>query len=231
MDCVYAPELSTDFKEISIQGDESKHLKALRLDEGASLLVTNGSGLTAFTSIKKKSKDFYLLEIERFESSYCEAEKVVTLAMPILDNRDRFEFALEKAVELGIKHFIPFYSQFCQRKTINHQRLEKKAIAAMKQSNRSIMPIIDKPKSLRKLSETFSSYKTVLLADFDAYNVFNLKIEFPALCIVGPEGGFTTEELSFLKSMSNVHTFFLGNSILRSETASIALLSLVFFNE
>lgn len=229
MECVYFPELSTNDKTIIIDGEEANHLKVLRLKDGSPILVSNGKGICATGNTVRLKKDVYQVNILDFHYNYGESARNVSIAMPILDNRERFEYAIEKAVELGIYKFLPFFSQRCQSKRINYDRLEKKAISAMKQCNRSVLPKIEELKSLQSLTEVFAEYKSIVLADFSSNNENIYELQYPCLCIVGPEGGFNEDEINLLHSYKDMISVNLGNSILRSETAALALLSYVFF--
>ncbi|MFA6571253.1 MAG: RsmE family RNA methyltransferase, partial [Bacteroidota bacterium] len=148
------------------------------------------------------------------------------LAIGILENKDRFEFALEKAIELGITDFYPLLTEFTQRKNINTGRLKLKAIAAMKQCKRSILtsihPIV-KPKDITIISKEFDK---IILADENGEHPKKSNI-ISTLVLIGPEGGFSETELQILKSIPNIISINLGNRRLRSETAALTALASV----
>ncbi len=231
MECVFYPPLTESTAEISLEGEEARHLKALRVRDGTNILISNGKGLCALAETIRKDKSIFQLKISEFKKNLGEIPFSLTLAMPVIDDRDRFEFALEKGVELGICTFIPFYGRRCGKKKVNTSRLEKKAVAALKQCNRSVLPEIIEPLSLNMLISQLKNYDYIVLGDFSGEcDIPQIKKNQSVICIAGPEGGFTEEERDMLISLNNCTPLFLGDRILRSETASILLLSIVFFS-
>jgi len=144
----------------------------------------------------------------------------------------RFELAVEKCTELGARTLIPFTSARCVwRKGARDdeaklERIRRKVIASCKQSGQSFFPEIDPVSSFDELTERFSSYRAVFLADQDgvrASTPSRAPREGPVLGIVGPEGGLSPEERGILIARGAVAVS-LGLYRLRTETAAICLL-------
>lgn len=222
MECIYTPELTENSRIISPDNDESRHLRALRLRAGDKILCTNGKGLSAECELLSFSP--YEVKPVKFLKEYGEATKNITIAAGLLDARDRFEFLVEKATELGAARIIPLHSQRVQRPKADPKRLHAKAVAAMKQCRRSRLPEISPIMTFKGLSKQFSEFDMIIFGDAGG-----IRPEIPAatniLLMAGPEGGFSPEEKEIIKGSGAVG-WNLGNRRLRGETACIALMSL-----
>lgn len=232
LECLYAPELTENSEIILLKGDEARHLKVLRKREGERLAITSGSGIFAEAKLLKIERDSAELRIVQTFKNLGEPLLKISLALGILENKDRYEFALEKCTELGISEFIPLQSDFAQRKIINRDRLETKAIAAIKQCKRSVLPQIHEPKTVEELLKT-AEHDVIIFADMEGESFKNAfkNIEqnsFKSVLIVaGPEGGFSQKEMAMLRNDNRCVKLLLGERRLRAETAAIVGVGLV----
>ncbi|OGU37952.1 MAG: hypothetical protein A2X61_11605 [Ignavibacteria bacterium GWB2_35_12] len=227
MNCIYLPGLIREKRDFQIPQDEIKHIKALRIGNEEKVIVTNGKGLSAkgnVNIIKKSESVFYP---DGFYDNQGENSFRLALAMGILDNKERFEFAFEKAVELGINEYFPLITNHTQRKKVNKERLIAKSISAMKQCCRSVLPIIYSPVTIEQLFQDNDKYERIILADFNGMRADELKNNVSTLVIVGPEGGFSREEIELMKRDNRLISINLGNRRLRAETAAIVALGLL----
>ena len=114
------------------------------------------------------------------------------------------------------------------------ERWNKIAYEASKQSGRQIVPKVSNLDILKNIVEKFSKYDIVVLP-YEKENGQNLKqlleknrnIKNIAV-VIGPEGGFSDKDLALLNT-DNVHSVTLGPRILRTETAGIAVLSMLLY--
>jgi 16S rRNA (uracil1498-N3)-methyltransferase len=136
-------------------------------------------------------------------------------------------------VELGIRIFQPVYfkntvAQIGENKL---KRLTKVAISSLKTSAGTILPQISKPLFFQDLTKAFSLYDEVLLAyensETKLSTILNKKAK-KILLIIGPEGGFTEEEIK-MATQKGAKLFSLGKRRLRSETAAIVAISLLLY--
>ena len=227
MEAIYFPDLEKNSNIVIIEDTETKHIKALRLKPGNSVYITNGKGLLAETHILEFKNSTCRLEIKNIFESYNELSYSLGLAVGILDSRERFEYALEKAVELGISDFYPLVSEFSQKKNVNLQRLNSKAIAAMKQSIRSKLTLIHKQVSILDLIGISYKYEKIIIADIEGEMPLMDKSYSSVLAVVGPEGGFSTKEKDLLNRLDKCSLWNLGDRRLRAETAAVVLLGLI----
>ncbi|ADR20469.1 ribosomal RNA small subunit methyltransferase E [Marivirga tractuosa] len=209
--------------------DESKHcIKVLRKQQGDELDIIDGKG----TFYKAKITDASAKKC-RFEIISTTQERKVAfhrhLAIAPTKNMDKMEWLVEKATEMGIDEISFFQSFHSERKVIKIERLEKKAISAMKQSLKAKKPLLNEIIPYKQfLKETDVSNKLIAYVDFK--NKIHMKNELShqqdTLVLIGPEGDFTPEEVS-LAIENRYKKVSLGNSRLRTETAALAAVHLM----
>lgn len=224
MECLYCPNLTENQSKLILPEEETKHVKALRLKEGEKIFLTNGKGTGAEGIIFFPGKKAASVHIEKQIQNPGEISRNVTLALGILTNKDRFEFALEKAVELGVKRFVPLLTERCQKKKVNPERLQAKAIAAMKQCRRGVLPEILRPFSPKDIDKLTEENTQVVLANEYGKPVGKFGFSDDVLLLIGPEGGFTPTERDIFERMG-AEKISLGNRRLRAETAAISGIS------
>ncbi|MCX7736312.1 MAG: 16S rRNA (uracil(1498)-N(3))-methyltransferase [Candidatus Kapabacteria bacterium] len=227
MHCLYHPKANRTIKEYFFENDDLKHLKAIRLRVGEKVMITNGQGLSIIANIGVVHNNGLVIENPLFFEDYGELDIKVSVGLAILDNRERMEFALEKCIELGAKEFYPLITKNSQKKIINIERLKAKSISALKQCQRSqlieIYPAID----IFELERKFVEFDSIILADFNG-ETYNTKFRKSSnLILIGPEGGFTDEEINFIKKNPKTISVNLGKRRLRAETAAIAMMALL----
>ncbi len=152
----------------------------------------------------------------------------ISIAIGNIKKRDRLEFAVEKAVELGVSKIIIYHAGNSEKKNVRLDRLKATALAAMKQSLRVWYPEVAEEKNLEYVLKTNREQK-ILIADEkldpDQINPADFSGNNKILYIVGPEGGFTDFEMSIIDTY-DCKRFSLGSYRLRSETAVIAIAAL-----
>lgn len=208
---------------IEITGEESHHIKnVMRHQTGDNLYVTNGKGSIYQTTIETIDTKKIVCSILE-EKVYPNPLSRITFCIPRLRTADRFEFALEKCVELGITNFIVFDSKHSVAKGEKIDRWQKILTSAMKQSLRAWLPKISYVKSVEELSklsdikilfdqnskQNFSEFIPTLNSKLETQNFF---------FIFGPEGGFSKEELRIANGELKIK---LIDNRLRSETAIV----------
>lgn len=221
--------------EVLIRGAEARHIsEVLRLRSGDWIVLSDGSG-RSFRSIIKSVKQGSVKAAIKEEIIRTAANPPPALALAVI-KKDRFEWAIEKAVELGASRIIPF---LCERTVPRYlkdatEAKEKRwtniALAAAKQSGLPVRPEIGKILKFGELCAASKNFGTAILfyeGEKDAHIGSILKNRdksLGGLLIIGPEGGFTDEEVKAAKE-SGIQTASLGTQILRVETAAIAALS------
>jgi len=214
------------FKENSvvIEGDNFHHItRVMRHSEGDEIYVTNGAGKIFRCEIFSLNKN-EVTAIVREEYPYKNKYGNFTFCLPKLKSSDRFEFALEKAIELGISNFIVLNSSRTVSKGTKMQRWEKIAVAAMKQSLQSYLPVISEIDSLKELLKLDG--EIVVFEQNSKKQLSELKID-PAknyYFVFGPEGGLNNQELDLFAGREIIN---LADNRLRAETAVIKAASIL----
>ncbi len=221
--------------EIIVDGEEFNHIKnVMRYNVGDELEVIDGNGSNLLCSIKSIQKNNLTLKILATEK--CKADpKINVTVFQALVKGEKLELITQKLTELGITKLVPFYSEFCQVKpnTTRIDRLEKISIEALKQCGRSKILEISNILTFDEMIKSLSEYEEVIFAYENAKTPLDsksLKLRKNIAIVIGSEGGFSEKEAKILTSSKNVSTISLGQRILRAETASIALSTIVLFS-
>ena len=136
---------------------------------------------------------------------------------------------MEKSTEIGVFEITPIITQNSERKKFNQERGNKILLAAMKQSLRCELPILNNP-------VLFSDYLSNSKGSYDSYVATCYNNETKMLnktlakgnnseIIIGPEGGFTLDEINLAKK-ANFTPVSLGENRLRTETAGVLVCSI-----
>lgn len=234
MDTFYISHDQVHGNTLTIRGEEYRHLsRSLRKKVGDHVLVTDGEDTMFEVILRSLDRDEAVCEIVETQLRKNEARMSVTLAVSLLRNPSRFDFLVEKATELGVRSIMPIV---CERTVVRHEkheRLERIAVSAMKQSGRSYRPRIFPMSSFETCASHADEFGLRLIpheqteqSQFIGSVLQHHQTTRSVLLVVGPEGGFTDAELE----LAAVHGFIpisLGPRRLRSETAAISALSWV----
>lgn len=223
MHLFYQPELQNGLLELS--EEETRHaIRVLRLNAGDKIEVSDGKGVRStaeITEISKRSCSFSILE-----QTQEIAPVLPKVAIAPTKSIDRFEWFLEKAVEIGVSEICPILCSNSERRIIKQERSEKVLLAAMKQSQRNWLPQLH---ALTSYSDFIKqSDEPFLLAHCRDGEKVSLtdQLKTESWIMIGPEGDFTLEEIEMAlkKGATEID---LGKSRLRTETAGIFALSVM----
>jgi 16S rRNA (uracil1498-N3)-methyltransferase len=212
-----------------LTGDEARHLAAvMRAAVGDAVTLFDGSGAefaARITAIKKHAVE---LAIESRSEAARELSRRVTLAVA-LPKGERQKWLVEKATELGVTRLVPLTTQrgVAQPTDSALERLGRTVIEACKQCGRNRLLEIAPPQTAGDyFRQPTSSGELRLLADPGGLSVAELAQQASKcqglLFAIGPEGGFTGDELVIARA-AGWQLVSLGPRILRVETAAIAL--------
>jgi 16S rRNA (uracil1498-N3)-methyltransferase len=222
-----------------MEGDAAHHLgHVLRAQSGQLYELSDGSAawLARIDSVARNRVEFALLE--QLPAPQSLAEITVLLAIVKFD---AFEWAIEKATELGVTKIIPLAAARSEKGLLagaakRFQRWQKILLESSQQSRRLRLPQLD---DLAKPAQAFAAqsadFRLILSERSDAPSLrnslshSNRTMSSPATIptaalAVGPEGGWTDDELAAARA-ANFHDASLGQLILRTETAVIAALA------
>lgn len=209
-------------------------VKVLRAQVGESATLFNGQGgeyQVTLTEVNKKSASVLVNHFNPDDRT----PKFTTLLGQVMSKGDRMDYAIQKAVELGVSEIQLLTSERCEMR-LKYDRDQKKidhwqgiAIAACEQCGLNRVPQILAPLSLEKWMETtLPQTKLVLAPNKDQINVLEHATLDIAL-LIGPEGGLSETEIE-LSNQKGFVNWCIGERVLRTETAPVVALSILNYN-
>lgn len=232
MQVYFAAEMDGD--TVTLDREESHHLiHVLRHRSGDEILLTNGKGIMALAEIAIPDAKACVVKITSYPDRYKKHPYHLHMAVAPTKNIDRFEWFLEKAVEIGIDELTPMITRRSERKVVNAERLNKLLLSAAKQSLKASFPILNPLSSyVDVISSKTKGQKFIALCDEDLPSLKSTyKTGSASVVLIGPEGDFEEEEVkqAFAAGFEGIS---LGKSRLRTETAAlVACQSVAFMNQ
>ena len=222
-------KLSTN-AEIVLSREQAHYLTSvLRLAPGDAVRAFNGTDgewLTYLTSAGKKSVG---LRCEKLVLESSPPPDIDYIFAPL--KHARLDYMVQKATELGVRRLRPVMTSRTIAERVNLDRMRANVIEAAEQCNLVHVPEVLPPEKLERILANWEAGRTLVFCDEtmrDTNPVNTLKaVKTPTAVLVGPEGGFTGDEIKLLKSHTFVTAISLGPRILRADTAAIAALTLV----
>lgn len=222
MQLFYNTDLSSGL--VQLTRDESLHaVKALRMRQGDTIHLTDGNGTLAEGEIVTADTSACTVQIIKRTFRDHRAGYHLHLAVAPTKNADRIEWLVEKAVEIGIDEITPLITHNTERTRLNHDRLQKIAVSAMKQSLHTHLPIIHPETQYNDfVNQNTSAVKLICHGHYDHPLTISQACQpnHDAVVIIGPEGDFTPDEIS-LADRCGFLPVTLGPSRLRTETAAL----------
>lgn len=226
---------------IDIEGSDVNHImNVLRFEVGDELVLCDGLGYDYKCSIDSLTKEVIRCTIQSKELSKSELPLKVSLYQGA-PKQDKLETIIQKCVELGVYDIKPVVMQrsivkFDAKKIHKKvERWQKISASAAKQSKRGIIPKVFSPLSFSEMLSELSGYSRIIVP---YENEDGMKRTREVLCslkglehiavVIGPEGGFSDEEIVKLQDLS-AETITLGNRILRTETAGLASMAMISY--
>lgn len=225
MHIFYTPDILENI--YFLNSEESKHcIKVLRLKIGDIIHLIDGNGGFYEAKIISENPKKCEIEVIKKTENYGKKKQNLSIAIAPTKNINRYEWFLEKATEIGIDEILPFISFHSERKNIKNERLEKVIVSAIKQSIKAYKPKLYGLQSFNNLIKTnFNGQKFIAYCKTNNHLKNEYKSGSNALVLIGPEGGFSEQEVELAKK----HGFIpisLSNSRLRTETAGIIVSSI-----
>ncbi len=223
---------------VTITGEDVNHIKnVLRMKAGEKIRISNQQGRDYYCEISEVTDTFVQADILNEDAASTELPSKIYLFQGI-PKGDRMETVIEKAVELGVYEIIPVAMKYCvvkldaKKEATKIARWQKQAEAAAKQSKRSIIPKIHPVMSYKEAVE-YAMQCDVRLVPYENERgmqgtreaLSTIKAGTSVSVMIGPEGGFAEDEIAQVKDSMQVIS--LGKRILRTDTAGIAVMSML----
>lgn len=218
---------------LTLDGAEAHHAYVMRMRPGSQVDVVDGAGLRACGEVQQSTVDQLRVEVHQLRNERCGTRLVLVQA---LAKSGRDELAVETATEVGVDLVIPWQAQRSivrwqgTKATKGPQKWQDTALAAMKQSRRSVLPQVEQPVDSRQLADNIAQATAAGAVVFVLHEeaAGQLPAVFDAVAqiwvVVGPEGGITADELEMFCS-AGAQTAQVGPYVLRASTAGPVALS------
>ena len=231
MQIFYAPDITGN--DFTLDEKESGHcIRVLRMKRGTPVRVIDGKGNLYEAVIVNPDPRKCSLSITGVTREFEKRNYRLHIAISPLKNYERFEWFIEKSVEIGIDEITPLICSNTEKPGIKRERINNLIISAMKQSLKASLTILNEPC-------TFHDF--IRNTHFGTRMIAHCNSEFPkkkigevyskgndALLLIGPEGDFSGDEIK-AAGEHGFHAVHLGKSRLRSETAGIAACYSIYY--
>jgi len=243
----YVPKENWQTTSVRLSSKDAHHVqRVMRQQVGDKLICNHPDGKAAICMIEEIDGKAIYVKVKEWLEEDAELPIHVTIAQG-LPKGSKLELILQKGTELGATSFQLFeadrsISKWDQKKTSNRlNRYDKIVKEASEQCHRTHKPSVYAPKSLHAMVEEFNLYDYVLFAYEEeakqttasshsfAKVLNNVQTDAKVLAIVGPEGGFSAQEVKLLID-SGATPIRLGKRILRTETASMYILASISYH-
>lgn len=226
---------------VTIENEDVNHIKnVLRLKCGEKVRISSNSGENYFGEIDTLADRMVLVRILEEHAADTELPNKIYLFQG-LPKSDKLELIIQKAVELGACEIIPVAMKNCvvkldeKKASAKQTRWQEIAKSAAKQSKRSVIPAVRKPLSYREALEAAAALDVRLVPYENERGMAATKEAVEAVrpgqsigIFIGPEGGFAEDEIALAKERG-MQLVSLGRRILRTETAGLAMLSILMY--
>lgn len=227
-----------------IDRDDVHHIShVLRLKKGDKIVVCDSKGFDYTCEISEIEKDSILLYIADKQKGGREPDVRISLYQGI-PKQGKFELIVQKSVELGVEKIIPVFMERSvvketPRFTKKIERFNTVAKEAAKQCQRSFVPTVSEAADFRQILKDFKEFDIVVFP-YEEKESFTIRDYLEQIkkntvdsvrdvaLVIGPEGGFSKEEASALIE-KGIRPVSLGKTVLRTETAAIAALSMLIY--
>lgn len=217
-------------EEVVITGENANHISnALRMKIGEKLTLCDEK-INYLCEIKDFSDGKVTVSVLEKKPNESEPSVNITLYQ-CLPKGDKLELVIQKAVELGVDKIVPVLSSRCvsrpdgKKAAKKNERYNKIALSACKQSGRGKVVKVGEQINFKEAVNQIENYDLGILFYEGGGNpipkILDKDIHKNICIFIGPEGGFSEEEVSLLQQ-SGVKTATLGKRILRTETAPLA---------
>lgn len=231
MQIFYAPDITGD--KYTLDENESKHIiRVLRMKQGTGVRLIDGKGNLYEGIIDNPDQKQCTISVTGIIKNFEKRSYHLHIAISPLKNPDRFEWFIEKSVEIGVDEITPIICRNTEKQSIKKERINNLIVSAMKQSLKATRTILNEPVTFNEFLTVEADGKFMIAhcnESFKRHKVADVyKKNEKAIILIGPEGDFSEEEIvkASDKGFVNIH---LGLSRLRTETAGVAACHSIYF--
>ncbi len=204
---IYKEKIESHPEYVDLSDDKLHHLiNVLRIGNNSPVKISNGEGTLYIGTIEKNKIKITAKELH-------ERKNKVNIFIPVMKNKDRFRFMIEKLTELNTNSITIGNTQYSQKANIKKDKISSWVISSVEQSGTPFIPKID---IVEKLDFNFFNHALDIKGKEISKNLNQKNIA------IGPEGGWSEAELSKFSDTSNINEF-----TFRTETSAIVAVSLM----
>ena len=231
MQIFYAPDITGS--KYTLDENESRHIiRVLRMTKGSAVKLIDGKGNLYEGIISDPDQNSCTLDITGKIEDFEKRNYKLHIAISPLKNSERFEWFIEKSVEIGIDEITPLLCKNTEKPGIKTDRINNLIISAMKQSLKATRTVLNEARYFKDFI-SMNPEAILMIAHCDG-SLIRRKVSDVytkgqnAIILIGPEGDFTRKEIdcAINRKFIPVH---LGTSRLRTETAGIAICHSIYF--
>jgi len=217
--------------EVILSREASHYLTSvLRMGTGEALLVFNGRDGEWLAKIAKADKKAVTLTLERQTRPQTGLQDIDYMFAPL--KHARLDYVVQKAVEMGAGRIRPVITRHTQSTRVNLERMQANIIEAAEQCGILSVPELCEEAKLGDILDSWDPVRKLILCDEradgkDPISTLREITKGPIAILIGPEGGFSSDEREILLALPYVIRLSLGPRILRADTAGVAALALV----
>jgi 16S rRNA (uracil1498-N3)-methyltransferase len=221
---LYVAAPLSDGQTLRLEGSQAHYLiSVMRVKTGAPVKLFDDQTGEWLAAVETLGKRDLIVRI----TGQLRAREIVPdlwlLAAPI--KKGRIDWVAEKACELGVALYRPVITRRTIIERLNLDRLRAHMIEAAEQCERTALPMLAEPVRLPELLASWPEERTLFFADESGGTVF-APLPGPAAILIGPEGGFDSEERAAIRALPQAVPISLGPRILRADTAAVAAIAL-----
>ena len=229
-------------EQILIEGSDVNHIRnVLRMQNGEEVEISDGTGREYVCRIREMNERQITLDIEQKRISVAELPSRITLLQG-LPKGDKMELIVQKAVELGVSEIVPVEMKRtvvrldAKKAQKKKERWNSIAESAAKQSKRGIIPQVTNVMSFQE-AVSYAAQSDVLLIPYECAEnmeqtrqiISEIQPGDSVAVWIGPEGGFEEQEVERIV-LRGGKPITLGHRILRTETAGLAIVSILMYH-
>lgn len=229
-------------RDVQLGKDDTHYLvTVMRRGQGDPVRLFNARDGEWLAEVSQASRKSAVLSVSRQLREARPVPDLDLLFAPV--KKARTDFIVEKATELGARRIRPVLTRFTQAERVRTDRFMSIAKEAAEQTERLDIPEIAEAATLDRVLDGWDSDRALIYCDEagddpdaqwggdagragPALEVFRRLATGRTAILIGPEGGFSTDERTRLRSLPFVHAIGLGPRILRADTAAVAALTL-----
>lgn len=224
---LFLPEPLVEGQSVSLTREAAHYLfGVMRLGAGAELLVFDGESGEYAATVVEAGKRSGVLAVGARTRPLALPPDLWLLFAPI--KKERTDFIVEKAAEMGVRRVLPVATDFTNAGRINRDRLQAHAVEAAEQCGGTFVPEVEELRPLGRVLERWPDDRLLMFCDEalagEAAGLPDRR--GPWAVLIGPEGGFSEAERARLGGLAFAHPVSLGPRILRADTAAVAALTL-----